>query len=272
MPDSKTITASGLIRESLGQIVQNRRQLLPIMGLIWLLQVPSFFSEEVLLPHDAMALMGLPPGWASIIPAIIVMMAVYIGTAWSAVGWHRLRLLGEQPARVLPQWHARPVLAYFWVSIFLPLVTFGLPALLVVPVVVLLQVLDGPMVMTLLAAIPALIAALWLSLRLSPVQVGRAVQDPIGLGPAYARTAHMSRPLWIVALLGCLFLGALIGASVLLTFLLTDPEGYYISYTALFLDGTFFWAMFFLFFLVTISMFNTIYRHMAPARDVTPTD
>ena len=272
MPASQTITASDLIRESLGQIVQNRRQLLPIMGLIWLLQVPSFFSEEVFLPHDAMALMGLPPGWASIIPAIIVMLAVYIGTAWSAVGWHRLRLLGEQPARVLPHWHALPVLTYFWVSIFLPLLTWGLPALLIVPVVVLLQALNAPMAVTVIAAIPAVIAAIWLSLRLSPVQVGRAVQDPIGLAAAYTRTAHMSRPLFIVALLGGLFLGGIIGASVLPAYLLTDPEGYYISHTALFLDGTFFGAMFFVFFLVTISMFNTIYRHMTPARDMTPTD
>ncbi|MBP6678309.1 MAG: hypothetical protein KA156_04405, partial [Paracoccus sp.] len=128
------------------------------------------------------------------------------------------------------------------------------------------------MAVTVIAAIPAVIAAIWLSLRLSPVQVGRAVQDPIGLAAAYARTAHMSRPLFIVALLGGLFLGGIIGAAMLLTYLLTDPEGYYISYTALFLDGTFFWAMFFLFFLVTISMFNTIYRHMTPARDMTPTD
>ena len=164
MPADTTITAMGLIHEALTQIARNRRWFLPIMGVIWLLQLPSFFGAENFIPLDAMELMGLPPGAASIIPGIIVMLAVYIGTAWSAVGWHRLRLLGEQPARVLPHWHARPVLTYFWVSIFLPLLTWGLPALLIVPVVVLLQALNAPMAVTVIAAIPAVIAAIWLSM------------------------------------------------------------------------------------------------------------
>ena len=104
MQTSETVTAAGLLRASFAQIARNRRQILPIMALIWLLQLPSFFSEAVFLPLDVMELIGLPPGVASMVPAIIVMLAVYLGTAWSAVGWHRLTLLGEQPAAVLPRW------------------------------------------------------------------------------------------------------------------------------------------------------------------------
>ena len=81
MQADTTITAMGLIREALTQIARNRRWLLPIMGVIWLLQLPSFFSAENFIPQDAMELMGLPPGAASLIPAVIVMLSVYIGTA-----------------------------------------------------------------------------------------------------------------------------------------------------------------------------------------------
>ncbi len=263
MQADTTITAMGLIREALTQIARNRRWLLPIMGVIWLLQLPSFFSAENFIPQDAMELMGLPPGAASLIPAVIVMLAVYIGTAWSAVGWHRLTLMDERPAQALPRWHTQPILGYFVVSIFLPLLTWGLPALAVLPVLALLMALDAPMTLTESAALPAGVMAIWLSLRLSPVQVSRAVQTPAHIAEAFRRTAHMSRPLWGVALLGGLFLTALVGSQMLVTPLLTDAEGYYLSDTVMFLDGTLFWATFFLFFLLTISIFNTIYRHMA---------
>ncbi len=258
------VTAMGLIRECLAQIVQNRRRLLPIMGLIWLLQLPSFFGDEEFIPLGAMQMMGLPAGAASIIPAIVVMLAVYPGAAWSAVGWHRLRLLGEEPARVLPRWHMRPVLAYLIVSIFLPLVTLGAPALLAVPVIVLLRALDTPEAPTIIVIMLAVVAAIWLSLRLSPMLVSRAVQNPVGLDEAMKRTAHMSRALWAVALLGCLSFAAIFGATELAAGLLIDPDGYYISDTALFLDGALFWVTYILFFLITISMFNTIYRRMSP--------
>lgn len=264
MQADTTITAMGLIREALTQIARNRRWLLPIMGVIWLLQLPSFFSAENFIPQDAMELMGLPPGAASLIPAVIVMLAVYIGTAWSAVGWHRLTLMDERPAQALPRWHTQPILGYFVVSIFLPLLTWGLPALAVLPVLALLMALDAPMTLTEIAALPAGVMAIWLSLRLSPVQVSRAVQNPAHIAEAFRRTAHMSRPLWGVALLGGLCLTALVGSQMLVTPLLTDAEGYYLSDTVMFLDGTLFWATFFLFFLLTISIFNTIYRHMAP--------
>ncbi|RCW88145.1 hypothetical protein [Paracoccus lutimaris] len=187
-----------------------------------------------------------------------------IGTAWSAVGWHRLTLMDERPAQALPRWHTQPILGYFVVSMFLPLLTWGLPALAVLPVLALLRALDAPMILTEIAALPAGVMAIWLSLRLSPVQVSRAVQNPVHIAEAFRRTARMSRPLWGVALLGGLFLGALIKSQMLVTPLLTDAEGYYLSDTVMFLDGTFLWATFILFFLVTISIFNTIYRHMAP--------
>ncbi len=264
MPADTTITAMGLIHEALAQIARNRRWFLPIMGVIWLLQLPSFFGAENFIPLDAMELMGLPPGAASLIPGIIVMLAVYIGTAWSAVGWHRLTLMDEKPAQALPRWHTQPILGYFVVSMFLPLLTWGLPALAFLPVLALLRALDASMTLTEIAALPAGVMAIWLSLRLSPVQVSRAVQNPVHIAEAFRRTARMSRPLWGVALLGCLFLGALIESQMLVTPLLTDAEGYYLSDTVMFLDGIFFWATFFLFFLVTISIFNTIYRHMAP--------
>ena len=40
MPADTTITAMGLIHEALAQIARNRRWFLPIMGVIWLLQLP----------------------------------------------------------------------------------------------------------------------------------------------------------------------------------------------------------------------------------------
>ena len=268
MQTSETVTAAGLLRASFAQIARNRRQILPIMALIWLLQLPSFFSEAVFLPLDVMELIGLPPGVASMVPAIIVMLAVYLGTAWSAVGWHRLTLLGEQPAAVLPRWHAQPVIAYFAVSFFLPLLTWGLPALPAFLLVYVMQALNAPLPLTVLPAVLAVIVAIWLSLRLSPVQVSRAVQRPISIDEAFRRTAHMARPLWKIALLGMLGLAAIIGITWLVANLLTDPEGYYYNDAAMFLDGTIFWLLFVLFFLIAVSVFNTIYRHIGP--DIVP--
>lgn len=264
MPNSKTVTARDLIRESLGQIVQNRRQILPIMGLIWLLQVPSSFSEQAFLPHDAMVLMGLPSGWVSIIPAIIVMLAVYIGTAWSAVGWHRLRLLDEQPARILPRWHARPVLDYFIIWLFLPVLIWGGPALAALLAAGMLRLMDAPPWLSVLPALPAIIVAAWLTLRLSPVPVSRAVLRPLSLAQAFQRTAHLTRALWGIAFLSILLILTIMAASMGIGYFLMDEEGYYLTYSAMFADGIAFEALYAVFFLLSTSMANTIYRHMAP--------
>ena len=264
MPNSKTVTASDLIRESLGQIVQNRRQILPIMGLIWLLQVPSFFTEKAFLPHDAMTLMGLPSGWVSIIPAIIVMLAVYLGPAWSAVGWHRLNLLDEQPARFLPRWRPQPVLDYFIIWLFLPILIWGGPALAALLAAGMLRLLDAPPWLSMLPALPAIIVAVWLTLRLSPVPVSRAVLRPLSLAQAFQRTAHLTRALWSVAFLSILLLLPIMTALIEIGYFLADQTGYSGTHYAIFADGIAFEALYAVFVLLSISMANTIYRHMAP--------
>lgn len=269
MPPSETVTTWELVHETLAQMARHSAQILPIMGLIWLVQLPSFLSEKMGLPTDAMQMLGLPQGAASTILAIPVMLASYLGTSWSAVGWHRLSLLGEQPAAALPRWHTEPVLAYLVVSIFLPVLTWGVPIVAVLLVAGGLRALGAPLWLSVLPAVPGTVVAVWLTLRLSPVQVSRAVRPPISLAEARQRTAPLARPLWGVALLGALLMATLVGLTVFVsTYLLTDQFGYYHSDTTMILDAIFFGAAFFLFFIVTISMFNTVYRHIFPMHDV----
>lgn len=264
MPTSTTVTARALIRESLCQIVQNRRQLLPIMGLIWLVQLPSFFSEEYFLPHDAMILMGLPPGWLSTIPAIIVVLATYIGPAWSAVGWHRLILLDERPGRFLPRWQPRQIVDFLIIWLFLPILIWGGPALAFFLAAGLLRLIHAPHALTQLLALPAIIVAAWLTLRLGPVQVSRAVPRPVTIAQSYHGTAHLTRALWGISFLSILLVFAMGAVGMGIEHLLTDQDGNYQTRSAIFAGGVISEAVNILVFLLAISMFNTIYRHMAP--------
>lgn len=267
MTPNETVTTKELVLETLTQMSRNSRQLLPIMGLIWLVQLPSFLSDERFLPTDAMQMLGLPPGAASTIPAILVKLATYLGPSWSAVGWHRLVLLDEQPGSILPRWHTQPLLSYIIISIFLPVLTWGVPIVALLLVAGILQLLGAPPLLIIIPGLPAAVVAIWLTLRLSPVQVSRAVQDPMGLAEANRRTAQMSRPLWGVALLGLLAMAVLVGATVFIDFyLLTNEAGRYRNDIAMYLYPILYGGAFFLLFLTAISMFNTIYRRIHPHR------
>ena len=263
-----TVTTTELLRITLQQIGRYSGRILSVMGLIWLLQMPSYFSERLLLPLDAMAMLGLPPGPVSLAAGTIVMLATYIGTTWSAVGWHRLCLLDEQPGAVLPRWHTGPVMSYFFVWIFLPVLTWGVPILAVVIVGAAMRMLGVPAAAVILPGVPAAAAAVWLTLRLSPVQVSRAAQAPLGLSEAMRRTAPISGPILRLSLLGVPFAAVSLGAPLLISnYFLLDASGYYISQTAMIVEGLILGAMFFLIFLVSISLFNTIYRRIFPDYD-----
>lgn len=268
MSTTQTVTTRQLLRETWDQMAQHSAQLLPIMGLIWLVQIPSFISEELFLPTDVMEMMGLPPGAARLLPAIVVMLATYLGPAWSAVGWHRLCLLDEQPGAVLPRWHTGPVISYFFVWLFLPVLTWGVPILAVVIVGAAMRMLGAPAAAVILPGVPAAVAAVWLTLRLSPVQVSRAAQAPLGLSEAMRRTAPISGPILRLSLLGVPFAAVSLGAPLLISnYFLLDASGYYVSQTAMIVEGLILGAMFFLLFLVSISLFNTIYRRIFPDYD-----
>ena len=79
-----TVTTTELLRITLQQIGRYSGRILSVMGLIWLLQMPSYFSERLLLPLDAMAMLGLPPGPVSLAAGSIVMLnflpSVLVGT------------------------------------------------------------------------------------------------------------------------------------------------------------------------------------------------
>lgn len=259
MQAHETVTTTELLRITLQQIGRYSGRILSVMGLIWLLQMPSYFSERLLLPLDAMALLGLPPGPVSLAAGTIVMLATYIGTTWSAVGWHRLVLLGEEPARFLPIWHTQPVLAYFIVSLLLPVVTWG-PALAMAAAIGMVILKTGaPPILIAIPAFSATVFGVWLSLRLAPVQVSRALRERVGIHGAYLRTAPLSRPLWGCAIIGALCIWILVGIIFAVRSVLIGTDGSYLHETAIFLDAIAFLLAYFLFFIIAVSGFNTVY-------------
>lgn len=258
-----------LVGDMLGQIHRNAPRLLPLMGLLWLLQFPTFVGDMDNIPTAALEDMGLPRGPANTALAIIAMLATHLGTAWCAVGWHRLTILDETPGPVLPRWHPGTVISYFVTAIVVGLAS-SLPVIALAALIYgLLSMLGLPQVVAAMLISPLAVAAIWLNLRLSPVLVGAALRRPTAFGDAYRMTAPLSRPLWGLAVLGILEPLLLLSGAYWFSSTQIDDQGYYLSYTAMYLDSAVSMLTVFLSFLAAISAYNVIYaRVAAPA----PTD
>ena len=261
-------TTLRLVGEILGQIRRNAHRMLPLMGVLWLLQFPTFVGEMDSLPFQALADMGLPHGPANTIVAIIAMLATHLGAAWSAVGWHRLSILNEAPGPILPRWHPGAVIAYFITAIVLAVVSWAPMLALGALIYTTLSVLGVPMAVAMALVSPLVLIGIWMNLRLSPAMIGVALRRPINVNAAYGITAPMSRPLWGLAILGVVQFALIFGGLMWLSTLLLDDDGYYYSHTAMYLDSAAMMLTVFLSFLTTISAYNVIYtRATTPAPD-----
>ncbi|SMO38130.1 hypothetical protein [Paracoccus laeviglucosivorans] len=247
-----------LLRGILTQPMQRPGALLRIAGAIWLVQFPSFLSAEAVLPTDGLILMGMTPGPLTTAVAVLVALMVYIGTAWAAVGWHRLTIMQEKPGLIAPQPHMGRVLDYFVRGIALSVITW-LPILMLAgfaAVVLPPGFLLGPRGAVL---IPGAFLAIWLTLRLCPWLVSGAVNDRLSLGESWRTTAPISKALAGLSVLGIIAYAIVVGLLTWAGMSVGDDQGYYISDTAMFGMAVLACAVFFVFFVICISAFNTVY-------------
>lgn len=252
-----------LIRRIITPLLGQPKAMLRIAGLIWLVQIPSFISGEQTVPTDALVALGVPAGPLATALAVFVLLSVYLGTAWAAVGWHRLNVMDERPQILLPQPRGGHVIDYFIRSIVLSIVAW-LPMLMLAGLLVAL--ISGGMFIGpgLLAMAPATVLSSWLTLRLCPWLVSGAVDYKLSLGESWHGTRVIAGPLLGLSFIGIAIFAALVWTIVLVESFVADEDGYFISITAMLAFGTFACALFFVIFAICVSAFNTVY---AIARD-----
>lgn len=260
-----TKEARDLISRTIRLPFQNAQGFLQITGLIWLLQLPAFISGNAFDYRDALVYMGLPPGPLTVGLAVISALAVFLGTAWAAVGWHRLMILNEQPDMCTARLYPAVTVRYFVVSIIIPLIGW-------LPPILIFAALEaaGESVSVLLryaVAFPLGWLSCWLVLRLSPTLVGSAVGNNLSLQQAWRQTGAIAKPLVHLALAGWIMFAAMFLTDLILGVFLSDHQGYYISTSAAVLWVLYSMPTYLLMFAMCVSAFNVVYDRTTAAGD-----
>lgn len=113
-------------------------------------------------------------------------MLAIVASLWIAVAWHRYVLLNEGVSRVLPPFHGRRMLTYFFLGFALAVVA-GIPAIVIYFVVGFPMTMLGPMG-EFIGFVPALAVGLVIFYRLSPLLPAAALGQPLPIGDAWQAT------------------------------------------------------------------------------------
>jgi hypothetical protein len=198
---------------------------------------------------------GSFPWWRFLLPAIIVMLC----GLWIAVGWHRYILLDEEPAWV-PVLKGRRMAAYFWRGLLILLIAGGLyiAASAIVGVVgaMAMGATTAPfLVLTVIASLVLLLAAIVIGLRAATALPGAALGATDGIGDAWRATKGR----WGTFLALALLIGIIEFGTALITGLLPLPFP-----IGLIVQALFGW----LYGMVFLSILTTLYGHFVEQRSL----
>ncbi len=180
---------------------------------------------------------------------------------WIAVAWHRFVLLEETPGAVLPAFHMREILIYFWKALLLGIIVLlisipvGFVAVMIASVFAASTAsIFFSLVIALVFGTVSVIPGIYVFYRLSLVLPAAAIGKPLTMGDSWDATGKVSGALWIV-----IAIIILVGALNLLTesFLGLDIA----SVSILIVYD---WVM----LLVSASLLTTLFGHLVEGREL----
>lgn len=202
------MNATEILRESLFGILTNWRKAIRIF-LPPLALLIGIFASAVIFGTHSVTIEGQTVQFPS--PFLFVLFPLILFLVfWPVVAWHRLLVLGEQPAGLAPPFRVKAVLRYV-------LNLFGLGILISLPMLPIMAII-GPMMISELdpeaiarGAMPPLkfliwpsiasLPSLYLGLRLCLILPGAAVENHVGLSGSWSYTSNKGVFIPLIALI-----------------------------------------------------------------------
>jgi hypothetical protein len=198
--------AWSIFKKSVSQVWYNFSAAIKISGPLWLI---AFFASTVLIYTTSGSLMPqtIPMDGSAQLSSreaggiLLSILLQIIAFTWIAVAWHRYMLLGELGSSMLPAWRGNLIWSYFAKSLLIGLL---MVIAMIIPMMILTLLtvagLLSPSAFALIVPIVLAMLATYISLGVSLVLPGVALQKPMGFGKAWTVTKPLAGQIALLAL------------------------------------------------------------------------